>query len=746
MIKKYKILNWLKSLLLNICCTVFHSRRLISRTLYRRRLSSPQAFIAQPLSPKAFIAQLLSPQAFIAEGFHRRRLSSPKAFIAAGFHRRRLSSPKAFILLSLFLIPPQSNSQNIDSLYDVFSASRGVAKIDVANEILNYCYENEYIVYLDTVKSSDDQSLVNAYIHAAMGGYYVWEKENYEKSNFFLQLALHHYEKNGNDTDVNLLNGNIGHNYSRMGDFQNAVLYLMKCYEYETKVGDYEGLSSTLTNLGVVYSQWQQPDMAIRFFEEAEKVERPLNRPYNYANRLASLAKEYMNIDAQKALTLIKEALTQAAKIERQDWKDERTAVHTASMGDIYSVLDSLKNAKKCYEQSLVFFEKNGRTYYVANTLLSLGRLQMKAKQYGEAIANLKKCENISEQNNYLPILRNACLYLGEVYNVIEPNTLAYFYHKKYSAINDTIFKEASQKQVNDFKVKYETFEKQLIIERQQTEILRQRTLKFILIGGLIALALLLSLAVYTVSLRTRRNRTLTEMNAMKDKFFSIISHDLKNPAVALRDRMQLFAKYVNRWNANELSENIDTSLNLSNRLLELLESLLNWAKIQTGREIYNPISFDLIVALQPDIQVVKSMAERKNIILQSQLPPEIIITGDENMIKIIVRNLLTNAVKFTPLGGEITINISPCPDDAQNISAKRYIVTVSDTGIGMSKEQIEKLFRLDSAHSRTGTAAEKGSGLGLIVCKELLKKHGSDLYIESEEGKGSKFWFELKM
>jgi tetratricopeptide (TPR) repeat protein len=83
-----------------------------------------------------------------------------------------------------------------------------------------------------------------------------------------------------------LLNGNIGHNYSRMGDYENAVAYLMKCYEWEKSVNDYEGLSTTLTNLGVVYSQWQQPDMAILFFEEAERVERPLNRPYNYADRV----------------------------------------------------------------------------------------------------------------------------------------------------------------------------------------------------------------------------------------------------------------------------------------------------------------------------------------------------------------------------------------------------------------------------------------------------------------------------
>jgi signal transduction histidine kinase len=114
-------------------------------------------------------------------------------------------------------------------------------------------------------------------------------------------------------------------------------------------------------------------------------------------------------------------------------------------------------------------------------------------------------------------------------------------------------------------------------------------------------------------------------------------------------------------------------------------------------------------------------------------------VTGDSTMICIVIRNLLTNAIKFTPTGGEVKLEICPSP-----IQHSKYNIQITDTGIGMTSEQINNLFRLDGRHSHSGTAGETGSGLGLIVCKELIEKHGSTLHIESEVGKGSRFWFEL--
>jgi len=238
------------------------------------------------------------------------------------------------------------------------------------------------------------------------------------------------------------------------------------------------------------------------------------------------------------------------------------------------------------------------------------------------------------------------------------------------------------------------------------------------------------------IRLRARRNRELAQMNAIKDKFFSIISHDLKNPALAQRDALQLLTDSGDQWEAGTRSNYYLQLLKSSNALVDLLRNLLNWAQIQTGRETYHPLPFNLVAALQPDLEVIKSMAARKDIIFEAGLPPSAVITGDENMLITVIRNLLTNAVKFTEAGGHISLLV--------NETDGRFTVLVRDTGMGMTPEQMQNLLRIDRQHSMLGTANETGTGLGLIVCQDMLQKHGSFLRIESEEGVGSQFWFEI--
>jgi signal transduction histidine kinase len=138
---------------------------------------------------------------------------------------------------------------------------------------------------------------------------------------------------------------------------------------------------------------------------------------------------------------------------------------------------------------------------------------------------------------------------------------------------------------------------------------------------------------------------------------------------------------------------------------------------------------------------MIKTMAAQKNISFEALTPPSAVLTGDQNMLMTVIRNLLTNAVKFTSTGGQITLAITSSDTGA---ATPRTRISITDTGVGMSETQIRNLFRLDSHNSTKGTANELGSGLGLIVCKEMLEKHGSTLHVESEEGKGCRFWFEV--
>jgi signal transduction histidine kinase len=206
---------------------------------------------------------------------------------------------------------------------------------------------------------------------------------------------------------------------------------------------------------------------------------------------------------------------------------------------------------------------------------------------------------------------------------------------------------------------------------------------------------------------------------------------------------LQLLTENADKLDAKTVSAYYHQLLKSADGLVDLLKNLLNWALIQTGRHIYQPSPINLVGALRSDIEVTKSMAARKEVVFEATTPTSALINADENMVVTVVRNLLANAVKFTAKGGQVTLDISQSGKDvARNVST--YVISVADTGAGMTPEQIQTLFRIDRKQSREGTAGEKGTGLGLIVCKEFIEKHGSTLHVESEAGKGSRFWFEL--
>jgi signal transduction histidine kinase len=287
---------------------------------------------------------------------------------------------------------------------------------------------------------------------------------------------------------------------------------------------------------------------------------------------------------------------------------------------------------------------------------------------------------------------------------------------------------------------RYETEKKELEIARQQEVIARHALQRGLLVGGIAVSAVILALLWNMLRLRNRRNLALAEMNTAKDKFFSIISHDLKNPVVAQRDALQMLVNNARIWDADTLTDYCNELLKSTEGHVGLILHLLGWARLQTGRMTYTPQQFYLAARLRADISIVRNTAAKKGVTLIDTIPDDALVTADSNMITTVVRNLLTNAVKFTPAGGTVTLDIAGTYGD----TPLRTHISVTDTGTGMSREQINSLFSLDNPNLREGTADEQGTGIGLVVCRELLEKHGSTLHIESQQGKGSRFWFEL--
>jgi signal transduction histidine kinase/ligand-binding sensor domain-containing protein len=228
------------------------------------------------------------------------------------------------------------------------------------------------------------------------------------------------------------------------------------------------------------------------------------------------------------------------------------------------------------------------------------------------------------------------------------------------------------------------------------------------------------------------KNSELNELNAAKDKFFSIIAHDLRNPFNAIIGLTDILLINLDNVDIQKLQKTLENIKGSSQQAHELLENLLLWARSQTGTISFRPEPVDLKLQAEESIELVSVQAARKNISIIADFNTQGLISGDVNMMNTILRNLLTNALKFTPRNGEVRVEIS------QNNGY--CILSIKDNGIGIPAEKLKHLFSIDTAHKTKGTDQEPGTGLGLILCKEFIEKHGGRLEVVSEVGKGSEF------
>ena len=242
----------------------------------------------------------------------------------------------------------------------------------------------------------------------------------------------------------------------------------------------------------------------------------------------------------------------------------------------------------------------------------------------------------------------------------------------------------------------------------------------------------------YTFDLLNETNKELNQINAEKDKFFSIIAHDLKSPFNAIIGFSDILVVQVEKNNLEKIKEFAGIIQQSSHRAMELLMNLMEWSQSQTGRMNFSQVNINLAELIDEAVLLLNDSAVQKLITIGKNLPLSMAVYADKAMISIVFRNLISNAIKFTKLDGNIVISAS----ENQN----EVTISVKDSGVGISKDRIEKLFSLDESYSTTGTNKEKGTGLGLILCKDFVEKHNGKIWVESKIGEGSQFKFTLPL
>ncbi|MCK9209970.1 MAG: PAS domain-containing sensor histidine kinase [Ignavibacteriaceae bacterium] len=235
-----------------------------------------------------------------------------------------------------------------------------------------------------------------------------------------------------------------------------------------------------------------------------------------------------------------------------------------------------------------------------------------------------------------------------------------------------------------------------------------------------------------------RQNNELQELNATKDKFFSIIAHDLRSPFQGFLGVTEMMNENIGEFSTEQIVKFIGELNKSAQNLYKLLQNLLDWAQLKKGSFSFTPEEFSLSKTVSTNIEQINKRAIRKGITIINEVPGEQKVFADERMINSILGNLLSNAVKFSRKEGKVTVK-------AKTISNGTVEIAVGDTGIGMSERVVNKLFKIDEKVGKTGTDGELSTGLGLLLCKEFVEKLGGKIWVESEEGKGSTFYFTLQ-
>lgn len=442
-----------------------------------------------------------------------------------------------------------------------------------------------------------------------------------------------------------------------------------------------------------------------------------------------------------EALASFKDALAIYRSVK--DKMNEAIALN--EVGEMYRVMKNHERALANHVAALEIRERLKDDNGLAQSYNNVSVLYFDEKNYKRAISNLQLALQAGRKAGAQDELVKSNDYLSKCYRELKEYKKALEHREESLGIQDLIATEKNERKLleahNLYGIKKQEAQiNKLEGDREQREkvIQAQNELKNQLILLIILGMVIGVLVLYLYFSKRRSARKLQELNATKDKLFSIIGHDLKGPLNSLTSFSSLLLNHIDKISKEEikmLSQDIDKSLK---NLFTLLENLLEWSRSQTGAIDFKPEEFDLADVLNENETLLKIQAQNKKITIVNENKISLPVCVHRHSVNTVVRNLLSNAIKFTPEGGKVMMNADR--------NGSHYTVSVIDTGVGMTVTAMQKLFKIGTKHSTLGTAKEKGTGLGLILCKDFVEKNGGTIGVESSEGVGSKFYFTVPM
>jgi signal transduction histidine kinase len=563
----------------------------------------------------------------------------------------------------------------------------------------------------------------------------------------YAKKGLFYARKINNNEQIGLAYTNLGIAYEIKSDYPHALENLYKALEISEKKNDPATLIALYNNIGLIYTDLKNYKQGLVFYNKALKLSYHTKKDRNISLLLNNMGDVYLQQkEHKKALIYFYKALI----INKKNNETAGIGINLTNIGICYINIKNYQKGIEILHKSIRAYNDDSNLYNTYNKY-ELGRAYYLMSQDEKYASNKKKyleksislLENVLKKFikfNSLKDAQDTYLYLSKGYKIRGNTKLALDSFEKYSTIKDSIFSKDSEKKLAnlDFQREIDLRDKQ--IEIQTLKINSDTRKVYLLIITSISVALLLVLFLYLYISKRRNNELLKEKNTIisninlqKDKFYSIIAHDLRGPFSGFLGLTELMAEDIDDMSNEEIKFAASNMRSSAKNLYNLLENLLEWTRMEQNSVSFEPKEYPLKSAVLESIVTFQSITEKKEITIHTEIPSDLLIFSDKNMFQAVIRNIVLNAIKFTPKKGTIDIHALENPD---NIT-----ITIKDSGIGMHQDLINDLFKIDTKNNRVGTENEPSTGLGLILCKEFVKKHKGHIWAESEEGKGSTFY-----
>ncbi|MDX1585694.1 MAG: tetratricopeptide repeat-containing sensor histidine kinase [Balneolaceae bacterium] len=539
---------------------------------------------------------------------------------------------------------------------------------------------------------------------------------------------------------------NMGDAYMNLGAQGEAFSNYNKAITFGEKALDSLFLATSLNNIGEAHNSIQEYEKATYYLERALEISRDIGfKP--------GLLRVYLNLGNTKSgLSQFREAeslYSQALELSAEIRPDTPPIQIQYNLGELYNRMERYEEAERYFQTSLDNSRQLGVPQGIYFNNVGLGNISIARVNIQDAVAFYVRALEVARQLNNPTFLETAYEKLYELKKEQGDYAIALNYLEQAAAIKDSLTTKEKEQMVADYQSRLDVQRKDQMNSTLQAEKARQEAQlqlqKWMLIlGGLIILVTVGSVLLLYRSNREKnrinnklkeQKKDLEEVNAVKNKLFGIVAHDLRTPLSALSGMLELVREEaLSEEEMRQLFKEMEFSLHHN---MNIMENLLVWAKQQMSGLQLNIQPLDACEIAEEIVGAHSFNARHKDITLKNEIQDEIIIKADYDLLKLVLRNLISNSLKFSNSGDEIAIRAS--------VKGQEVRFEIHDTGIGMPEEVQSKIFA-GGISSRKGTHDEKGSGLGLNLCREFIEKQGGSITFESNEGEGTVFYFTLPL